>query len=254
MFKSLLAKVGIGNAKVDTVLDNMVVTQGDMLTGVVHIKGGKVDQDINKVTISVMTLAEGTRKVDGEDEDYTTSKSVGSFTIDKPMKIGSGGKYEIPFEFKLPPETPITSIASGKNKCKVWVYTNLDIESGLDSGDRDYLTVHPHPAVMMMIDRFLQNGFEFKKVDVELGYLNGSGFSSSSGIYQEVEMRPKGGFSWKNRTIEEVELSFIVQEDVIHLFVEVDRVFFGDGYTSISYPINVQKDEIDIYFEKVFPA
>ncbi len=254
MFGKLLAKVGIGSAKVDTVLDSMTVTQGDTLTGTVHIQGGKIDQDVNHVTISVRTLAQGTREVDGEEEDYSTSKTVGSLKIDQPMKVEAGEKYEIPFSFKLPAETPITSIASGKNESKVWVYTDLDIESGLDSGDRDYLSVQPHPAVALMLDKFVQNGFEFKKVDVEVGYLNTPNFSSASGIYQEVEMRPSGGFSWNSRTINEVELSFIVDEDTIHLLVEVDRSFSGDGYTSISYPASVQGDEINVYFEQVFPA
>ncbi len=254
MFKNLLAKVGIGNAKIDTVLENMTLTQGDTLTGVVHIQGGKVDQDINKITISVMTMAQGTHEVDGEEKTYISGKSVGSLKIDQAMKVEAGEKYEIPFNFKLPSETPITSIASGKNQSKVWVFTDLDIESGLDTGDRDYLTIHPHPAVTMMIDKFLQNGFEFKKVDVEVGYLTTPNFSSSSGIYQEVEMRPSGGFSWHSRTIEEVELSFIVKEDMVHLLVEVDRSSAGDGYNSISYPTSVQEDEIDAYFEQVFPV
>ncbi len=254
MFGKLLAKVGIGNAKVDTVLEEMTVRQGDVLVGTVHIHGGKVDQDINHVTISVMTMAQGTREVDGEEEDYTTAKPVGSLRIDQPMKVEAGQSYEIPFTFKLPAETPITSIAAGKNQSKVWVYTDLDIESGLDSADRDYLTVEPHPAVALMLDKFVQNGFEFKKVDVEVGYLNTPSFSSSSGVYQEVEMRPSGGFSWHNRSINEVELSFIVEEDVVHLLVEVDRSFSGDGYTSVSYPASVQEDEIESYFEQVFPA
>ncbi len=254
MFGKLLAKVGIGNAKVDTVLEGMTITQGGTLVGTVHIHGGKVDQDINHVTISVMTLAQGTREVDGEEEDYTTAKAVGAVKIDQSMKVEAGQSYEIPFSFKLPAETPITSIAAGKNESKVWVYTDLDIESGMDSGDRDYLTVQPHPAVALMLDKFVQNGFEFKKVDVEVGYLNAPNFSSSSGVYQEIEMRPSGGFSWHSRTIEEVELSFIVDEDTVHLLVEVDRSFSGDGYTSISYPTSVQEDEIEDYFGQVFPA
>ncbi len=256
MFNKLLAKVGIGNAKVDTVLNNTTLTQGDIAEGMVHIQGGKVEQDINKLTISVMTMAKGEREVDGEDEEYYTSKKIGSIQMEMAMKLEAGEKYEIPFSFKLPSETPITSLAPGKNESKVWIYTELDIESGLDSGDRDYLTILPHPAVGMMVDKFLENGFQFKKVDVEVGHLRTPNFSSSSGIYQEIEMRPASGgfFSWNSRTINEVELSFVVEEDVVHLLVEVDRSFSGDGYTSVSYPASVQADEIDTYFAQVFPS
>ncbi len=256
MFKNLLAKVGIGSAKVDTVLEQMTLTQGDTAHGVVHIQGGKIDQDINRLTISIMTTAKGVREVDGEDEEFTTVKAVASMQVEQAMKIEAGEKYEVPFSFKLPSETPITSIATGLNASRVWVYTELDIESGLDSGDRDYLTVLPHPAVNMMINKFLENGFSFKKVDVELGFLNSPSFSSKSGIYQEIEMRPasSGFLNWLNREVHEVELSFIVEEDVVHLLVEVDRSYSGDGYTSVTYPITVQENEMEDYFRQVFPG
>ncbi len=247
MLKNLLAKVGIGSAKVDTVLENMTLTQGDIAQGTVRIQGGNVDQDINRVTISVMTTA--------KDDDIHMDVAIGSIHINSPMKLAAGQQLEIPFSFKLPSETPITSIAAGKNTSKVWVATELDIESGLDSTDRDYLTVLPHPAVEMMVNKFLQNNFVFKKVDVEKGYLNGSTFSSTSGIYQEIEMRPASrGFSWNSRTVNEVELSFIVEESMVHLLVEVDRSFAGDGYVSVSYPTTVQAHEIDVYFAQVFPS
>ncbi len=255
MFNKLLAKVGLGSAKIDTVLKNMTLHQGDIVEGTVHIQGGKVDQEINKITISVMTMAQGTREVDGEEEKFFKSIAIGSFNMDYAMKVEEGQKYEIPFSFKLPSETPITSIAAGKNQSKVWIYTELDIESGLDSADRDYLTILPHPAVEMMINKFLHNGFQFAKVDVEEGYLQTPTFSSTSGIYQEVEMRPNsaGFFNRSHRSVNEVELSFIVDDEMVHLLVEVDRSFSGDGYISVSYPITVQEDEIDPYFERVFP-
>ncbi len=255
MFTKLLAKVGIGSAKVDTVLKEMTVYQGGILEGIVHIQGGKIDQDINNVTVSVMTTAKAVREVDGEDEEYHTNIAVGGIKFDHAMKVEAGQKYEIPFSFTLPSETPITSIASGRNQSRVWVYTELDIESGLDSGDRDYLNVLPHPAVELMINKFLQNGFQYAKVDVEKGHLNAPTFSSTSGIYQEIEMRPasRGIFNWNSRSVEEVELSFVVTQDVIHLLVEIDRHFSGDGYTSVSYPASVQEHEIDVYFKKVFP-
>ncbi len=255
MFNKLLAKVGIGSAKIDTVVQNDTLYQGDIIEGTVYIQGGKVDQDINKVTISIMTTAKGVKEVNGEEETFLKSVAIGGIKIDQPMKVEAQQKYEIPFSFKLPSETPVTSIATGKNQSKVWVHTELDIESGLDSGDRDYLTILPHPAVEAMVNKFLQHDFQFKKVDVEVGYLKTPTFSSTSGIYQEIEMRPAstGIFNWNSRTIQEVELSFIVDEDMVHLLVEVDRSFSGDGYISVSYPITVREDDIEPYFEQVFP-
>ncbi|MEF1229208.1 sporulation protein, partial [Vibrio fortis] len=47
MFKKLKASLGIGAAKVDTVLDNIEVFQGGELSGNVHILGGDVEQQID---------------------------------------------------------------------------------------------------------------------------------------------------------------------------------------------------------------
>ncbi len=254
MFDKLLAKVGIGSAKVDTVLKNMTLMQGDIVEGVVHIQGGKVDQDINNITISVRTRAKAERESDGEKETYHINMDIGKIQVNQPMKVEAKQKYEIPFSIQLPSETPITAITTKKNETKVWIHTELDIEWGVDSDDRDYLTVLPHPAVEMMINKFLEKGFQVQKVDVEKGYLSTPSFSSSSGVYQEIELRPAsaGIFSWATRTINEVELSFILEGDTVHLLVEIDRSFSGDGYASVSYPASVQEDEIEEYFGRVF--
>ncbi len=247
MLEKFLSKVGIGSAKVDTIVKNSTITQGGLVEGFVRIEGGKVDQEINELCIYVMTKAKY--------DDAHINKVVEGFRVADAMTIEAGKKYEFPFHFMLPAETPITSIAKGKNQSSVWLGTELDIEAGLDSSDRDYLTILPHPAVEVMINKFLEKGFTFIKVDVETGYLNGSTFSSTSGIYQEIEMRPasSGLLNWSPRKITEVELSFIVASNAVHLLVEVDRSSYGDGYTSISYPLNVQENTIEQYFYQVFP-
>ena len=53
-FKKMMASVGIGAVKVDTVLNGMVSSPGGILEGVVHVKGGNVDQDIEDITIALM--------------------------------------------------------------------------------------------------------------------------------------------------------------------------------------------------------
>lgn len=55
MFKKLKASLGIGSAKVDTILDEMSVYQGSTLTGYVQIIGGDVEQRIDAITIKLNT-------------------------------------------------------------------------------------------------------------------------------------------------------------------------------------------------------
>ena len=66
MFKKLKASLGIGAAKVDTVLDNIEVFQGGELSGNVHIVGGDVEQQIDLINLVLNT------EVKVETEDSTS--------------------------------------------------------------------------------------------------------------------------------------------------------------------------------------
>ncbi|MFS1430247.1 sporulation protein, partial [Vibrio splendidus] len=247
MFNRILAQTGFSGAKVDTVLNNSSIYQGGNVEGTVCIVGGSSDQQISKIKFFVMTQA----KVESDDGYFYQEQVIQCLEIPHHMRIQAHQKHEVPFVFALPSETPITVIAEGCNQSQVWIQTELDIEFGVDSVDRDYVHVFPIPAVEMMINKFINHGFNFMKVDVEAGYLSTPSFRSTSGVYQEIEMRPAGFFDWNSRNIEEIELSFIVEGDVVHLLVEVDRHSYGDGYKSVSFPTYVEEYELDNYFMMV---
>ncbi|MBC5853054.1 sporulation protein [Vibrio metschnikovii] len=149
--------MGFGSAKVDTQLDSSFVEQGGTVSGNVVIKGGNLDQDISKVTLSVMTRAKH------ENDEGTIMLTFVSVTL----------------TFNLPSETPITTINQGSNESAVWIDTNLDIDFGVDSEDRDFLNIKPHHAVQKVIDVITESGMRVVKTDVESGYLNTHQFSST---------------------------------------------------------------------------
>ena len=66
MFKKILASVGIGAAKVDTVLETEHLQPGQKFNAVIVIKGGDVEQDITGLDLALMTRV----KVEGEDGEY----------------------------------------------------------------------------------------------------------------------------------------------------------------------------------------
>lgn len=241
MLKGILASAGFGAAKVDTILENENLTQGDIVRGNIHLKGGNVAQDINKIRLSVMTMAKR--------ENVFGAVAIDSYAIDYKSTIQPGETLSIPFEFQLPDETPITAFHSSVSQSHVWIETELDIEFGLDSTDKDYLTIYPHPAIHKVIDKFSELGFQIFKADVEVGYLRAGNFSSESGIYQEIEFKPHGGgfsgFGGSNRNIQEVELSFIPKSDRIHLLAEIDRYFSGDGYRASTFSPQISNADAD---------
>ncbi|MDA0147687.1 sporulation protein [Vibrio sp. LaRot3] len=227
MLGKLKASLGIGAAKVDTVLESLSVTQGDLLKGTVHIKGGDVEQTIDAIQLKLCTEV----KVEGENGVSYQDFSLGALQVVTPFVIQANETKQIPFELRLHDETPVTALNASKNQCHVWVETTLDIDFAIDPKDRDYLEILPLPAVAKVINAVQSAGFNMVKADVEKGYLNGGHFKSQSGCYQEIEFRG-GGFLNKK----EIELSFVLAGEQVHCLAEVERSLGlrGDQYVSFT--------------------
>lgn len=237
MFGKLKASLGIGAAKVDTVLESMSVFQGETLKGVVHIQGGDVEQHIDAINLKLCTEV----KVESDSGASYQSFILGKLQAVQPFTIQPGENKQVPFELKLDDETPITALNALKNMCHVWVETSLDIDFAIDPKDRDFLEIKPLPVAAKVISAIEQAGFSMVKADVEKGYLRGGNFSSKSGCYQEVEFRNNGFVNNK-----EIELSFILDGSVMHCLAEVDRAMSmrGDQYVSFTLPLTASDAEI----------
>lgn len=245
MFKKLKASLGIGAAKVDTILENPELFQGDTLIGTVHIQGGDVEQQIDAIHLKLNTEV----KVESDNgTSYQTLTLFHTQAVD-PFMIRVGEKKEIRFTIKLPDETPITALNVRNNHCDVWVETVLDIDFAIDPTDRDLLVVKPMSVAATIINQIEQAGFGMVKADVEKGYLNGGHFKSHSGGYQEIEFRSNGFINKK-----EIELSFILDGQVLHCLAEVDRSMGfnrGDQYVSFSLNTNASSAEIHNAVQKI---
>lgn len=245
MFKKLKASLGIGGAKVDTILENPELFQGDTLIGTVHIQGGDIEQQIDAIHLNLNT------EVKVENDNGTSYQTLTLFHTQAvtPFVIQAGEKQKMQFTIKLPDETPITALNVRNNHCDVWVETVLDIDFSVDPTDRDLLVVKPMPVAAAIINQIEQAGFSMVKADVEKGYLNGGHFKSHSGGYQEIEFKSNGFMNKK-----EIELSFILDGQVLHCLAEVDRsIGFsrGDQYVSFSLNLNASSSEIHHAVQKI---
>ncbi len=236
MLNKLLASVGIGSAKVDTILSNDQVMPGTMLPGVIKIKGGDVAQDISGFNLALMTHAE----VESGDHEFGANLAIDQWRVADKMTIHPGEEKEIPFSVSIHPETPITALQCSRNKCKVWIQTGLEIDMGLDASDNDYLTVLPTEAMSRFLQAMEQSGYYLFSADVEKGYLRGQGFESVSGIYQELEFKPNAGFS----SIAEVEVSFVPAALKTHALLEIDKRFGSDSYRCVGWNDNTSVQEL----------
>ena len=55
IFNKVLASVGIGSAKVDTVLEKNLYTAGETVYGKVVIQGGNTEQEIDSINLALKT-------------------------------------------------------------------------------------------------------------------------------------------------------------------------------------------------------
>jgi sporulation-control protein len=239
MFGKIMASVGIGSAKIDTVIDQKEANLGDVVTGKVYITGGNVEQNISGIELALKTYVE----VESKDGEYTVSHTIDKWNISDKFTINPKEELNYDFELQIHPETPVTVLPC-YNKSKVWIDTELDIDMGLDSGDKDYIDILAPDIMMMFIDAMDRLGFTLKSADVERGDANGPGFGSTIGCYQELEFRPSG---FGNYSYNEIEATFIGE----NVLLEVDRVYRGDSYRSINISSDDTVDSIANKIDRV---
>ncbi len=212
-FKKMLASVGIGNAKVDTVLDTAQVPVGGDISGIVYIEGGQVDQQVDRIYLFIKS--EYIREHD--DRKVRETATITKFLLTDRFTLRAGERKEVPFRFTLPEYTPITLRSSG-----VWVETGLDIPSAADATDRDALNVTPSDEIQIALDAIELLGFRLREVTNDYAPRLGGPLS----FVQEFEYVPTTKFRGQ---LDELEVLFRQQNGDLELMLEVDRRARGLG-------------------------
>ncbi|GEN32936.1 sporulation protein [Aneurinibacillus danicus] len=200
MFKKMMAKIGIGSAKVDLILKQNEYTLGDKVEGEVILQGGSVAQELNKIDVDFVLHLRTKQK------EYRQVVSTISIPIMKTLRAGE--RQTIPFTYDLPKDLLVSS-----HMVAYYFATNLDIAAGVDSKDNDYIRVNP-PARFMNILR----AFE------ELGLREKHDSRAFDGYTQEFEFFPT---SFLRDRVKEVEFVAAIEEHQIRLLLELDLYSFG---------------------------
>ncbi|MDQ0273924.1 sporulation protein [Cytobacillus purgationiresistens] len=210
LFNKVLASVGIGAAKVDTKLHSETVFPGGEVTGVVEVKGGKIEQKIAEIYINVSTAFEK----ESDDKKYYVNSQIERIRLSESFLLKSDEEKEIPFSFVLPLDTTVSI-----GKSKIWISTELDIKNAVDPDDKDVIRVIPNPLMKSAIDAVIDLGFKIREVDcVEVPH----GLRRRLPFVQEFEFIPVSG-SFRGH-LDELEMVFYPNtKNEIDLMIQVDR-------------------------------
>lgn len=211
IFKKALASMGIGSAKVDTVLECSSLQPGSEVTGNINIYGGKVEQKIDKIKFHVMTKYER----ETEDSSYMQDIKLQTITIDIHKTIEPNEHEIIPFSFILDLRTPVTTHHS-----PIWIRTELGVENAIDPSDKDYIDVSPHYFVDIILEALGNLGFSLKQIENEHVHFNYFGLP----FVQEFEFYPSGEY---RNYFSELEMIFFLNENGVEIKVEVDKKVRG---------------------------
>lgn len=156
--RRLLSRVGVGAATVDTRLEKTEFSPGEEVRGVVEIKGGGTEQEIEGIYLAVQTLY----KRESGDDTVTETGTIERIPITGKTTVGADHRQETPFSFRLPYDTPLTV-----GRTSVWVQTGLDVRSAVDPSDEDRISVLPNATVRTTLDAFQRLGFDLREADNE---------------------------------------------------------------------------------------
>ncbi|GEA08444.1 sporulation control protein Spo0M [Alteromonas sp. KUL42] len=232
MLKQFLASVGIGKAKVDTLLLADKLQAGQTFDIEVVIQGGDVEQQLQGLEFAIMAIAKTEADIGDNEVEYNKSVVLQSWQQEFNLLIQPGETVTKQFTLDLHPEVPATYLF-GHQIGKVWLQTGLDIKSGLDASDKDSLTIVPSETQLAVLQLISDSGYRLFKSDIESGRVRAREFVSHLPCYQEYEFKPQSRSLFGAR---ELEVTFVDNGTETGVLIEVDRAFLGDGYKSTSIP------------------
>ncbi len=209
MIKNFLASLGVGAAKIDLVLDSSTLTMGEPVSGKIYLQGGEAEQLIEELKVH-FCLASSYKK---GDHAYNVNETIATIPIDnEKFVIHPGQKKEYDFYFKCPDGLPVSSLNT-----RYFFKTDLEIRSGIDAQDRDFLSVEPSGLLRNFLSGFAKLGFAHY----------GEGYTGrKDGAYQIIQFHPT---AWMRGKYDEIVFSYKTTETdtSIRGYFELDKKTSG---------------------------
>jgi sporulation-control protein len=214
-FGRLLSSIGVGAATVDTRLQRDELVPGEEVRGLVNVKGGSSEQEVNGIRLEVQT----SYKRESGDTTVTETATIESFPVSGRRTIAANSQEEIPFAFRLPYDTPLTL-----GRSSVWIRTALDVSMALDPSDSDVVTVYPTQTMRFILESMDRLGFRLREAENEELPRR---LRRRLPFGQELEFIADSG-EFRGR-FDEIELLMFPSEGSVDLILQIDRRARGLG-------------------------
>ena len=215
VFKRLMQAMGVGGPSVETVLTNPNCRPGGQLEGRIQVAGGDHAVDVAYVALGLVTRVE----VESGDSEYQSEQEFGRRQVTGAFRLEAGQRYDVPFRFDVPWETPLTDLYGRHlHGMTMGLRTELEVARAVDSGDLDPVAVRPLPAQERLLEALLRLGFRFARADVERGHIYG--VRQSLPFYQEIEFHPAPQYA---RAINQLEVTFVTDPQQVQVVLEIDK-------------------------------
>ncbi|MEV4710149.1 sporulation protein [Micromonospora sp. NPDC049374] len=215
VFKRLMQAMGVGGPSVETVLSNPNCRPGGHLEGSIAVTGGDHGVDVSYVALGLLTRVE----VESGDNEYATNQEFQRQQVTGPFRLEAGQRYDVPFRFEVPWETPLTELyGQHLHGMTMGLRTELEVARAVDKGDLDAVAVHPVPAQERLLDALLRLGFRFARADVERGHIYG--VHQTLPFYQEIEFYPPPQYAG---AMKQLEVTFVTDPRQVQVVLELDK-------------------------------
>ena len=202
MIANVLARFGIGGAKVVTRLERARYHQGETVQGEIFVQGGQVRQRIEEIYLYVV--------VKYVQEGRIRSYVMRERRLVESFEVGLQESKVVPFDIRLPSDAPITVDGT-----VVYVKTGLDIGMAFDPRAVDGIDIEPHPMIDHVIQALSKIGFEQKGVECEYNQ-----YFSRHPFVQKFHFTPSERY---RDYIEQLSFIFYVDEEELQVIMEVKQ-------------------------------
>lgn len=148
MFKKMMAILGKGAAKIDLVLFQADVPLGGQVKGELVLKGGTVEQVINKIEVELYFELK-------TKDDKKITHLIAVIPYQASFVIQPKQERVVPFELPIPEDLLVSSPTAS-----YYLSTHLDIQGGIDASDRDEIIVSPSFDLKQALLALEQLGFQ----------------------------------------------------------------------------------------------